>query len=283
MASGWHKFYCMSLIFLYATQNLNLFVFIPFVSCINFICEMRFVYCKRRGLIYIDYSMYYIDHLTLLEFERHKTQSGEIQLPVVTLPEVLGADNELIEQGNGSQGSGRARRDAASRAMQGWHAQRLFGSGDVGETNLKDKNPSTTANREKNLKSTGNQSYKPWGNAIDTFLTRHVSNLSARLVTTVVDVGPPADWVKINIRETEDCFELYALVPGLLREEVRVQSDPAGRLVITGQPEQLDNPWGVTPFRRYDLPARIDPVQTSAVVSLHGRLIIRVPFEQSTA
>ncbi|CAA2976280.1 AT-rich interactive domain-containing 5 [Olea europaea subsp. europaea] len=114
---------------------------------------------------------------------------------------------------------------------------------------------------------------------------------SKQLVTTVVDVGPPADWVKINIRETEDCFELYALVPGLLREEVRVQSDPAGRLVITGQPEQLDNPWGVTPFRRFlgggiqvvSLPARIDPVQTSAVVSLHGRLIIRVPFEQSTA
>lgn len=71
--------------------------------------------------------------------------------------------------------------------------------------------------------------------------------LFARLVTTVVDLGPPADWVKINVRETvssskipsistlcllalpltvmflhkqKDCFEIYALVPGLLREEV---------------------------------------------------------------
>ena len=28
---------------------------------------------------------------------------------------------------------GRARRDAASRAMQGWHSQHIFGNGDVGD------------------------------------------------------------------------------------------------------------------------------------------------------
>jgi hypothetical protein len=33
-------------------------------------------------------------------------------------------------------------------------------------------------------------------------------------------------------------------------DQVRVQSDPVGRLVITGQPEQLDNPWGITPFKK---------------------------------
>lgn len=31
---------------------------------------------------------------------------------------------------------------------------------------------------------------------------------------------------------------------------MHVQSDPAGRLVISGHPEQLDNPWGVTPFKK---------------------------------
>ncbi|KAJ0538092.1 putative alpha crystallin/Hsp20 domain, HSP20-like chaperone [Helianthus annuus] len=103
-----------------------------------------------------------------------------------------------------------------------------------------------------------------------------------RVVTTVADVGPPANWVKINVRETKDCFEVYALVPGLLREEVRVQSDPAGRVVITGQPEQLDNPWGISAFKKViSLPSRIDPLRTSAIVSLHGRLLVRVPFEQS--
>lgn len=34
-------------------------------------------------------------------------------------------------------------------------------------------------------------------------------------------------------------------------------------------------------FQVVSLPARIDPLQTSAVVSLHGRLLVRVPFEQS--
>lgn len=73
------------------------------------------------------------------------------------------------------------------------------------------------------------------------------------LETMVVDIGPPADWVKINVQRTvrfsfstgmirflmwcvifspwgltsnvkwfvqKDCYEVYALVPGLLREEV---------------------------------------------------------------
>ncbi|KAH0773611.1 hypothetical protein KY290_010748 [Solanum tuberosum] len=68
---------------------------------------------------------------------------------------------------------------------------------------------------------------------------------SKQLDVQVVDVGPPDDWVKINVRET-----VYALVPGLLRDEVRVQSDPAGRLVITVQRNQLDNHWGVTGFKK---------------------------------
>lgn len=34
--------------------------------------------------------------------------------------------------------------------------------------------------------------------------------------------------------------------------QVHVQSDPAGRLVISGEPEQPDNPWGVTPFKKVD-------------------------------
>lgn len=32
--------------------------------------------------------------------------------------------------------------------------------------------------------------------------------------------------------------------------QVKVQSDPAGRVVISGEPEQLDNPWGVTQFKK---------------------------------
>lgn len=43
------------------------------------------------------------------------------------------------KQVGGSQGSGsgRARRDAAARAMQGWHSQRLLGNGEVGDPIIK--------------------------------------------------------------------------------------------------------------------------------------------------
>lgn len=37
--------------------------------------------------------------------------------------------------------------------------------------------------------------------------------------------------------------------------QVRVQSDPVGRLVITGLPEQADNPWGITPFKKVIFPS----------------------------
>nr|GEX71567.1 AT-rich interactive domain-containing protein 3 [Tanacetum cinerariifolium] len=52
-------------------------------------------------------------------------------------------------------------------------------------------------------------------------------------------------------------------------------------LVITGQPEQPHNPWDVSPFKKIvSLPSRIDPHQTAAVVTQHGQLFVRVPFEQ---
>ncbi|KZV43083.1 AT-rich interactive domain-containing protein 5-like [Dorcoceras hygrometricum] len=216
---------------------------------------------------------------SLLEYERHKKQIGELHFPVVPLPEASGIDIE----GNGYQGtgSGRVRRDSATRAMQVWHGQDIFSHGEAGEPVAKDKNLNNMTKREKSLKSIGSvKQRRP--NEVELSVKAARTETSKQLVTSVVDIGPPADWVKINVRQTKDCFEVYALVPGLLREEVRVQSDPAGRLVITGQPEQVDNPWGITPFKKIvSLPARIDPLQTSAVVSLHGRLFVRVPFEQS--
>ncbi|KAG8654451.1 AT-rich interactive domain-containing protein 6 isoform X2 [Manihot esculenta] len=215
----------------------------------------------------------------LLEYEKHKTQIGELQLPGSPLHQPSVVEKEV--SGYQAPGSGRARRDAAARAMQGWHAQRLLGYGEVSEPIIKDKNLNSAPRREKPLKSIGMHKQKT-----NLEHSEKIGNIETdkELEMEIVDVGPPADWVKINVRESKDCFEVYALVPGLLREEVRVQSDPAGRLVITGQPEQLDNPWGITPFKKViSLPTRIDPLQTSAVVSLHGRLYVRVPFERGSA
>ena len=45
------------------------------------------------------------------------------------------------------------------------------------------------------------------------------------------------------------CYELV-----ILQNQVRVQSDPAGRLVISGEPEHEDNPWGVAPFKKVNMP-----------------------------
>ncbi|XP_050375604.1 AT-rich interactive domain-containing protein 5 [Argentina anserina] len=216
----------------------------------------------------------------LLEYEKHKWQTGDIQAAMGSLTQSTTAVKEASS--HQAPGSGRARRDAAARAMQGWHAQRLVGYGEIAEPIVKDKNLSTTPKREKNLKSIGSLKHKT-PTILDHAEKTAIIEADKQVVINIVDLGPPADWVKITVRETKDCFELYALVPGLLREEVRVQSDAAGRLVITGQPEHLDNPWGITPFKKVvSLPGRIDPIQTSAVVSLHGRLFVRVPFERGS-
>ncbi|CAA0827724.1 AT-rich interactive domain-containing protein 3 [Striga hermonthica] len=213
----------------------------------------------------------------LLEYEKYKMRSGELPF----------TDSSLADPASGNQvdlsnplGSGRARRDAAARAMQGWHSQRLLGNGEVGDPIIKDKNPITTPKREKQLRNIGFLKRKGSSPVEHAVKVAHVAPKSQSEVM-VMDVGVPADWVKVNVQRMKDCYEVYALVPGLLREEVRVQSDPAGRLVISGQPEQQDNPWGVTPFKKVvSLPTRIDPHHTSAVVTLHGQLFVRVPFEQ---
>ncbi|XP_060168772.1 AT-rich interactive domain-containing protein 6-like isoform X2 [Lycium barbarum] len=209
----------------------------------------------------------------LLEYEKHKMRSGELPFTDAAFAEPTSAGI----QGHQPFGSGRARRDAAARAMQGWHSQRLLGNGEVGDPIIKEKNSVSLPKREKQLKSIGLKRKKPSPMEHAAKVTG-VKLSKPHLETMVVDIGPPADWVKINVQKTKDCYEVYALVPGLLREE----SDPAGRLVISGQPEQLDNPWGVAPFKKVvSLPSRIDPHQTSAVVTLHGQLFVRVPFEQS--
>ncbi|KAJ7523191.1 hypothetical protein O6H91_18G041100 [Diphasiastrum complanatum] len=215
---------------------------------------------------------------------------------------------------------GRARRDAAARAMQGWHSQRI-GNGEVGEPIIKDK---SAAKREKRLKNAGALKRKdhfsfegsvkaPRIKGARTFgheenfddagkynfiasipkkkvgrpeLVKQVLKIKhdfrSGIDPLIIDEGPEADWVKINVHQTRDCFEVYALVPGLLREEVRIQCEAGGRLVIAGEPEQPENPWGVTAFRKViSLPMRIDAHQTSAVVTLHGQLFVRVPFALS--
>ncbi|EOA40571.1 hypothetical protein CARUB_v10009301mg [Capsella rubella] len=222
----------------------------------------------------VSYTFRNFYEKALLEYEKHLRKNGELNLPGSTF--LTSSNSEKEASSHQGSGSGRARRDSAARAMQGWHAQRLVGSGEFTAPAVKDKGLNSTP-KHKKLKSIGLEKHK-----LQTSMDLVVSNeADKQSAAEVVDVGPLADWVKINVKETKDSFEIFALVPGLLRKEVRIQSDPVGKVVITGQPEQLDNPWGITPFKKIvDLSARIDPLHTSAVMSMHGRLFIRVPFEQ---
>ncbi|KAE9606943.1 hypothetical protein Lal_00026230 [Lupinus albus] len=218
----------------------------------------------------------------LLDYERHKINGGELDMPITAAAAAPASHPEPVTIENQASASGRARRDAAARAMQGWHSQRLLGNGEVSDPIIKDRNYASMQKREKQLKSINLLKRKKPSYMDNAVKAARSKPSKPQLDTAVVDVGPPADWVKINVQKTKDCFEVYALVPGLLREEVHVQSDPAGRLVISGEPEKPDNPWGVTPFKKVvSLPSRIDPHQTSAVVTLHGQLFVRVPFEQA--
>ncbi|CAN6216291.1 unnamed protein product [Urochloa humidicola] len=212
----------------------------------------------------------------LLEYEKHKIETGAFQVASSTLADRIGSESQVSH----ISGSGRARRESATRAMQGWHSQRLLGNGEIADPIIKDKG-AIVLKKDKTPKSSGSAKRKRTPSLEDDRAMPCKSN-KLQNDSMVMDMGPPADWVKINVRRTKDCYEVYALVPGLLREEVHVQSDPAGRLIVTGEPEQLDNPWGVTPFKKViSLPSRIDPHQTSAVVTLHGQLFVRAPFEQS--
>ncbi|KAJ1259949.1 hypothetical protein BS78_10G194500 [Paspalum vaginatum] len=213
----------------------------------------------------------------LLEYEKHKIETGQFQVASSTLADRIGSENQV--GGSHVPGSGRARRESATRAMQGWHSQRLLGNGEIADPIIKDKG-TVVLKKDKTPKSSGSAKRKRTPSLEDDRVVPYKSD-KLQNDSVVIDMGPPADWVKINVRRTKDCYEVYALVPGLLREEVHVQSDPAGRLIVTGEPEQLDNPWGVTPFKKViSLPSRIDPHQTSAVVTLHGQLFVRAPFEQ---
>nr|VDD43109.1 unnamed protein product [Brassica oleracea] len=222
----------------------------------------------------ISYTFRNFYEKALLEYEKHLRKNGDLNLPGPTLNMSSSLDKEVMShQGSGS---GRARRDSAARAMQGWQAHRLEDSGEV--TEHIDMGLNSTP-KHKKLKSIGLPKPRT-PNCTDLVASQEAEKQS---VGDVIDDGPLADWVKITVKETKESFEVFALVPGLLRNEVSTNSleNPAGRLIITGEPEQLDNPWGITPFKKIVvLPARIDPLHTNAIMSMHGRLFIRAQYEK---
>ncbi|XP_074563447.1 AT-rich interactive domain-containing protein 6-like [Curcuma longa] len=214
---------------------------------------------------------------TLFEYEKHKIQTGEFKTPMVNLSSFASYDNQVgVNQASGSVGG---KRDAAAQAMEVWFPEQLLDTKEAGDPMAMDNNftPFSMKDKQGKLKKR-----KP-PPTLELFgRDAMTAPVNTQGVVMVDDVGSPADWVTINVQKKNDFFEIYALIPGLLREEVQVQSEPSGRLIISGKPEHPDNPWGVTPFKKViTLPTRIDPYQTSAVVTLHGQLYVRAPIDFS--
>ncbi|KAB5557814.1 hypothetical protein DKX38_008723 [Salix brachista] len=115
-----------------------------------FFCGENALYVDSFGNLMIEA----LEVLTsaLLEYEKNKRETGELQLPKSPLHQATSLEKE--SSGCQATGSGRARRDAAARAMQGWHAQRHLGHGEVSEPIVKAKSLNFSR-REKPLKSFG--------------------------------------------------------------------------------------------------------------------------------
>ncbi|XP_039035119.1 AT-rich interactive domain-containing protein 6-like isoform X2 [Hibiscus syriacus] len=210
----------------------------------------------------------------LLEYEKHKMHGAVLPHSVPSLVEPITVVSPPLDSTQ-APGSGRAKRDAAARAMQSWHSQRVFDNGE-------DKSLSPTPKSDRQPKNSGSLKRKKPSTMEHGVRAIPFKPKKLRSDTMVVDIGAPADWVKINVQKTTDCYEVFALIPGFLLEEVHVQSDQAGHLVISGEPRELNNPWGVTPFKKVvSLPSRINPNATSAVVTLQGQLFVRAPFKTS--
>ncbi|KAH0775070.1 hypothetical protein KY290_012207 [Solanum tuberosum] len=81
-----------------------------------------------------------------------------------------------------------------------------------------DRNANNMPKRAKSLKNTGSLKHQGQ-NEVEHPIKVVETVTYKQLDVQVVDVGPPVDSVKINVRETDDSFEVYVLVPGLLRNE----------------------------------------------------------------
>ncbi|KAG5571928.1 hypothetical protein H5410_061694, partial [Solanum commersonii] len=101
----------------------------------------------------------------LLQYERHKTQNRELQLPIAPPPGSSGVDSEVTlclhrcyvinYQGKWLHIStlGRAIRDLATCCRLGWQEQYLLDYGEIAEPIVKDRNANNTPKHAKSLKN----------------------------------------------------------------------------------------------------------------------------------
>ncbi|EOX98947.1 ARID/BRIGHT DNA-binding domain-containing protein isoform 4, partial [Theobroma cacao] len=129
----------------------------------------------------------------LLEYEKHKIHGGELSHPDASFIEPNGVESQAGS--NQAPGSGRAKRDAATRAMRSWHSQRVLDNGE-------DKSSSPAAKSDRQLKNFGLLKRKKPSSLEHSVRVAPLKGTKPQLDSMVIDIGPPADWVKINVHKT---------------------------------------------------------------------------------
>ncbi|KAL4361743.1 hypothetical protein GQ457_04G004250 [Hibiscus cannabinus] len=149
---------------------------------------------------------------------------------------------------------------------------------------IKDKSSSPAPKSVHQPKTSGSLKRKTPPTVYDTAPVSILNPKRLQFGTKVVDIGATVDWITINVDKNDNSYCVYVLMPGNMHEEVNVQCDPEGRVVIFGAPKVVNNQWGIKPFRKIlKLPSRIDPSKTQVVVSKTGRVKVIAPFEQAGA
>uniref|UniRef100_A0A0A9D5R7 Uncharacterized protein n=1 Tax=Arundo donax TaxID=35708 RepID=A0A0A9D5R7_ARUDO len=88
--------------------------------------------------------------------------------------------------------------------MQGWHSQRLLGNGEIADPIIKDKGP-LVIKKDKTPKNSGSAKRKRTPTLDDDRVVPYKSD-KLQNDSMVTDMGPPADWVKINVRRTVSIY-----------------------------------------------------------------------------
>ncbi|GAA0168654.1 hypothetical protein Leryth_005753 [Lithospermum erythrorhizon] len=225
----------------------------------------------------------------LMEYEKHKINcSNSVLVPNIEEPFMANFKNSTSPI---SSKYGRPPRNSAIRAKKVWQSLRVSstssGDQEIEDPFVANKNTKDTilmgqneVDEEPLEMADFDFHHVPKNEPLDEALPRKDTQ---EVPFKTIYSNPHPDLVKVNVFRNSDGFEIYALVPGLSQEEIKVQSDPAGYILITGQPKDLDNnPWGLSPFKKImKLPMRINPHKTNAVATLHGQLFIRAPLESS--
>jgi len=104
-------------------------------------------------------------------------------------------------------------------------------------------------------------------------------NRTGAIIKVSNTLGPPQVCGITQVEETEDGYEIFALLPGLTLDDVSVSCTQEGKVTLDGSPQDTytSKEVGLQPIHQsLDLPAKLNVDKTIAILTLHGLLYIKV-------